>query len=271
MSSQWNLSPEHFHLLDTVPIGVFVIDRDFNIVSWNRCLETWSKKTKADVLGTALYDINPLFREPKYKVRLDTILTGGPPAIFSSQLHGHLFQLKLPNGKLRTLQTTVSNIPGSEPGQFYALFAIQDLTELSNRIIDYREMQEKALQEIDHRKIAQIKLREANERIIKQQEILIEEERLKVLLQMAGATAHELNQPLMILLGRIQLLEMDREKPDLVLKHVKKIEDIGNRISDIVKKIQNIKHVTRKPYANNEEIIDIHQKEKILPVDSDDS
>ncbi len=39
-------------------------------------------------------------------------------------------------------------------------------------------------------------LQVANEKILEQQESLIEEERVKVLLQMAGAKAHELNQPL---------------------------------------------------------------------------
>jgi two-component system cell cycle response regulator len=271
MAYQWNLSLEHFHLLDTVPIGIFVINQDFNIVSWNRCLESWSKKRKAEVIGSSLYDIYPLFREPKYTVRLDTILSGGPPAIFSCQLHAHLYESKLPNGELRILQTTVSNIPGSEPGEFNALFAIQDLTKLSNRIIGYRDLQEKALQEIEYRKIAQVKLRKANEQILKHQKALIEEERLKVLLQMAGATAHELNQPLMILLGQIELLKMDQDNPEMVLKHVKKIEGAGNRISNIVKKIQTVKQVTQKSYATNEEIIDIHQRKKILHVEDDDS
>ncbi len=60
------------------------------------------------------------------------------------------------------------------------------------------------------RKIIEIsndKLKEANNTIIEQQRALVEEERIKVLLQMAGATAHELNQPLMILLSSIELLQ----------------------------------------------------------------
>jgi two-component system cell cycle sensor histidine kinase/response regulator CckA len=49
-------------------------------------------------------------------------------------------------------------------------------------------------------------LKKANRKILEQQKSVIEEERLKVLLQMAGATAHELNQPLAVLLGFIGLL-----------------------------------------------------------------
>ena len=54
------------------------------------------------------------------------------------------------------------------------------------------------------------------EKIIYQQNTQIEKERLKIILQMAGATAHELNQPLMIMLGNIELLEMDNFDPESV-------------------------------------------------------
>jgi two-component system cell cycle response regulator len=56
-------------------------------------------------------------------------------------------------------------------------------------------------------------LEAVNRQIREQQESVIEEERLKVLLQMAGATAHELNQPLMILMGNVQLMEMGWQHP----------------------------------------------------------
>ncbi len=46
----------------------------------------------------------------------------------------------------------------------------------------------------------------ANEKILETQKAMVEEERLKVLLQMAGATAHQLNQPLAAMLGIIEYL-----------------------------------------------------------------
>ena len=49
---------------------------------------------------------------------------------------------------------------------------------------------------------------------------LVEEERIKVLLQMAGATAHELNQPLMILLSSIELLQEFDTEPEEEKKKV---------------------------------------------------
>jgi two-component system cell cycle response regulator len=131
-------SLEQFCLLDNVPIAICVVDKEYNIVFWNNCIESWTKKNKADVLGKKLGTIYSHFNEKKYTCRIDPILSGGPPAIFSSQLHGHLFPSKLPNGQFRILQTTVSNVPAEGKNQYYALFAIKDFTELSYRIIDYR-------------------------------------------------------------------------------------------------------------------------------------
>lgn len=81
-------------------------------------------------------------------------------------------------------------------------------------------------------------LKKANERIMGQQKSVIEEERLKMMLQMAGTTAHELNQPLMSLLGYIELIEL---KDDDLDNHLANIKKAGKRISKIVRKIQSIR------------------------------
>jgi len=113
------------------------------------------------------------------------------------------------------------------------------------------------------------RLKKANQKILEQQKELIDEERLKVLLQMAGATAHELNQPLMVLLGNIELLEMYKSDPEKLSDCVAAIEDAGNRISDIVKKIQTIRNYETKAYPDGSEIISIDQDLNILSVEDD--
>ncbi len=97
-------------------------------------------------------------------------------------------------------------------------------------------------------------LRSANRKIIEQQSALIEEERLKVLLQMAGATAHELNQPLTGLLGTIELIRLDRNDPDKLDRHLTRIEEAGNRISAIVKRMQGIQVFDTVDLAPSSEI-----------------
>ncbi|THB72848.1 MAG: diguanylate cyclase [Desulfobacteraceae bacterium] len=260
---------EQFQVLDDVPIGICVIDHDYSVVFWNDCIASWTKKDKSEIIGKHLGDIFDHFKLKQYTSRIDPILSGGPPSIFSSQLHGQLFPSILPNGKFRILQTTVTHVPKPDSDQFYALFAVKDFTDLSNRIMEYRNMQKKAESELEHRKAVEAELRTANEEIIEQQKEAIEEERLKVLLQMAGATAHELNQPLMILLGNIELLEMCKDDPEKFKAHISNINEAGKRISSIIKKIQRVKSVIKKPYTQGRQIIDIHQKEKVLYIEDD--
>jgi two-component system, cell cycle response regulator len=85
-------------------------------------------------------------------------------------------------------------------------------------------------------------LRVANEKILEQQNSVIEQGRLKSLLEQSGTIAHEINQPLTVLLGSICLMKMDRDNPEKISRHMEKIEESGKRISATVKKIQAIRY-----------------------------
>lgn len=126
------------------------------------------------------------------------------------------------------------------------------------------------MMDISQRKRAADELRLANQKILEQQRAVIEEERLKVLLQMAGATAHELNQPLMVLLGNIDLLTTVRDDPGKLAQYVAGIEKAGERMSGIVKKIQNIRHYEIKPYPGHSSIINLDQRVRMLSVEDSD-
>ncbi len=102
-------------------------------------------------------------------------------------------------------------------------------------------------------------LEEANKRILEHQNFEIEQERLKTLLQMAGATAHELGQPLTVLLGYIELMGLYKDNPEKLASGMAKVKEAGKRITSIVKKIQNIRQVETKPYAKDISIIDLDQ------------
>lgn len=110
-------------------------------------------------------------------------------------------------------------------------------------------------------------LRLANRKILDQQKTLIGEERLKVLLQMAGATAHELNQPLMALLGFLDMMTLDRDNPELLLKHAANTKKAGERIAEIVNRIQTIRRDETMPYAGDVQLIKFAQSVRVLSVE----
>ncbi len=93
-----------------------------------------------------------------------------------------------------------------------------------------------------------------------------------LLLQVAGAAAHQLNQPLMALLGSIDLMRLHREDPDKLVRDLARIEEAGRQIADIVRKIQTIQRYETKPYLDREVIVDLDQRMNMLfVVESDEN
>lgn len=112
-------------------------------------------------------------------------------------------------------------------------------------------------------------LKEANARIQVHQKKKLREERLKVLLQMAGAMAHELSQPLMALQGNLQLMHIHRETPEKMDLYMERIDDAGRRIAEIIHKIQTLHVDDTRDYAGDASIINLDQTIRILVVGRD--
>ncbi len=162
---------------------------------------------------------------------------------------------------------------GYEKGAVDYLFKPLDPLILRSKVNVFVELfeQRKKLQQSNaelNRMVAELEA--VNRQIREQQKSVIEEERLKVLLQMAGATAHELNQPLMVLMGNIQLMEMDGDIPEHLAGRVAKITEAANRISDIVKKIQTLRHDEPRTYAGGKTILNLDQQVSILSIEDKD-
>jgi PAS domain S-box-containing protein len=145
---------QKFSVLDRVPIGLCVIRRDFAVLFWNRTLEQWTKISRKEIIGTNLKTHFPQLDEPKYQSRLGQVFKNGLPAVFSPQLHQSLIGSNQPNGKPRIQSTNVTPLPAMKGGGFYALIAIQDLTEITYRIEKYQ-------QEIKQRLVVEEELKRA--------------------------------------------------------------------------------------------------------------
>ena len=154
-----------FGSLDYVPTGVFVLGRDAIVLFWNRCMAEWSGVPSDQILGRRIGERFPKFDEPMVSDRLQDVFDHGQPVVFSSQLHHHLVPSPLPNGLFRTQHATVVPIPGPGGGTHYALFSLQDVTELTQRVHGYWGMYEQAREEVAQRKQATQALRKARDEL----------------------------------------------------------------------------------------------------------
>jgi len=159
------LAIKEFGILDHVPVGVCVLQRDFIVLFWNQCLEDWTQIQRDSIIGKSIYEFIPNLNHPRYTSRLQDIFDGGPPAVFSSQLHKYIISSKMRDGNLRVQHTTVTPIEALHGEGFYALFVIQDVTDLTCRIQDYRAMRDQALEELKERKRAEKELQKARDEL----------------------------------------------------------------------------------------------------------
>lgn len=114
-------------------------------------------------------------------------------------------------------------------------------------------------------------LKKANQKIINQQKSVIEEERLKMLLQLSGATAHELNQPLIALMDNVELMRFERKIPDKLQKYMQSIEDAGQKIFEIIKRIQTIPQDKIESDDKDNSTEDPDEKISIMSVEESDA
>ncbi len=154
-----------FGLLDDIPLGVLVLRKDWIVLFWNNCLEDWTDIPKQKIIGKDITSFFPHLKDSKYKSRLQDIFNGGPPTIFSSQLHQFIIPSRLFDGQMRIQHTTVTSIKDPHGAEFNALFAIQDVTDLTYRIRAYRNMRDQAIEEIKERKRAEQKLLKAHDEL----------------------------------------------------------------------------------------------------------
>jgi len=114
-------------------------------------------------------------------------------------------------------------------------------------------------------------LKKANEKILNQQKSVIEEERLKMLLQLSGATAHELNQPLTALMENVELMRLAKKIPDKLQKYMQGIEEAGQKIFEIIKRIQTIPQDNIDSDDSNNSIEGLDKKISIISVGASES
>lgn len=113
-------------VLELLPVGIITVDRDWVIRLWNRTLAEWTGIQPGDALGRDLGAVLPHFSERRYLSRLEDLMEGGPPVVFSYQLHGELFPDRGGRGPRRVRYCTASSLPGASG----ILFAVEDRTEV---------------------------------------------------------------------------------------------------------------------------------------------
>lgn len=90
-------------------------------------------------------------------------------------------------------------------------------------------------------------------------ENLEQSQRQAVVVEVAGAAAHQLNQPLTSLLGYAEYLRRKVDEEDEMFRVAGRIYDDAQRISEIVRKIGRITRYRTREYAGGQQIVDLDE------------
>jgi len=97
---------------------------------------------------------------------------------------------------------------------------------------------------------------------MKAEEERLERERLQVLLEMAGAVCHELNQPMQAISGYSENLVLNIDKDDPLYPKLTKIMELAKTMGDITGKLMKMTRYETKHYLRGIKIIDIDKSSR---------
>lgn len=212
-------------LVDASPDAVLACDRDGWLMVFSKAAEALFGRTAEEVMGKAVID------------DLLPDATSGIRALIQAPERGGV-------GRLAPgIEREVSRNDGVKvPVRISAAVVPGESSEVMVFIFE----------DLRARRAIEAKLQATQQR-------LAESEKMALLAELAGATAHELNQPLTSVMGYAQLL-MRRTSPDSEENTYRAVDTIyrqSQRMADIVKKIGRITRYETKEYLGDTRIIDL--------------
>lgn len=215
-------------VIDALPLAIAVIDHNVNFVLVNQMIGSFVSKKKYDLIGSvggnAIGCVHRL-DAPKGcgfgTVCLECKLRGTIQRTFKEGRPFSMIGLSMTLEKLGERYLRISTLPLILDREPVVLLAMEDLTEIKRH---EREMMEKT--------------------------------KLSAAVKTAGAVCHEINQPLMIILGYVDLLLETQPEDSMEREKLQAIKTQAERLGTITGKLMDITSFKTKKYLNSE-IVDL--------------
>lgn len=215
-------------IIDALPIAIAVIDKKITVALANRSTYLFANKNEVQLIGH-------VGGEAFGCVHHDDVPEGcgfGPECLKCSlrKTVRETLEQKKPKSLIETTMEfkkqgerhlRISTLPMSLNGDEVVLLAIEDMTEAKE-----------------------------------QEKIKLDKEKLSAVVQTAGTICHEMNQPLMVIMGFSDLLLEDISDNSIQNSNIKEIKKQAEKLGEITRKLMTITQYKTKEYLNSE-IIDL--------------
>jgi len=132
-------------ILETVNIGLVILDKDLKVRYWNRWMESQSGISSDKIIGAPIFEFFPSLNTPKFLRSCKSVLAFVNFSFFSQKLHHFLFPFK-PDTSFESMFThmqqscTMGPMRGEDNVITSIYLIIQDMTELATYELRLLEM-----------------------------------------------------------------------------------------------------------------------------------
>lgn len=121
-------------IFETIDLGLIVLDRELNVMGWNRWMEIHSEIPAVDIVGKPIMEKYPNLGDNKYRRLFKSVLLFGSYAYFSQKLHHYLIPLKNQHSSVASMpfmqQSSTAAPLRDQNGLITGLFiTVHDVTE----------------------------------------------------------------------------------------------------------------------------------------------
>lgn len=209
-------------LLDLCPIGVIGVDCQGKITLFNPAAERQTGRPASEVLGRDV--VSTIYRDPAEARRVKKLL-------YSEQFGGP--------GRLEGVEITGSDAQGRPtPISLWAFILVEDGQEVGSVGYFY---------DLSNQKRAE--------------EARLMQEKMKSILEMAGAVLHHLSQPLQVMLGDVSLLLDETPQESPVRDSVEAIAQGISQVKVVLDKMRKVSTPATAAYGSQGKIVDLETPE----------
>ncbi len=246
-------------LMSGMDMGALVLDRDLTIRDWNEWLQLQTRILSRNAVGQPLLDLFPCLSRRGIESMMRQVLDTGMATLLSPLFHRYFIPIQndAPATDGRMIQQ--AKLLPLKQGELTVgvLVLLEDYSErmafeqtLTCRNTELQDERQRLCRTLEELHAAHRKLQETQQR-------LVETERLKTLMETAGAAAHEINQPLQVIMTSLEILHLENSVDAQGQDILGSIREQVNRIVKVLRQMRKIQRYATTPYAAGSAIVDL--------------